>query len=88
MKSFKTGFLLALLCLLVVSGSVFAMEEVIAETKIPLIGDRISVRTQETNLGNLVCDAILSMTGAILPSTMEEEFATPRISVQLPSNKP
>ena len=38
--------------------------EKIGETAIKLIGERINVRTSETNLGNLVADAMVSKTGA------------------------
>ncbi|MDZ7794550.1 MAG: 5'-nucleotidase [Spirochaetia bacterium] len=46
---------------------VFAQEgldTVIGETEISLNGERQHVRTQETNLGNLVCDIIRENTGA------------------------
>jgi 5'-nucleotidase/UDP-sugar diphosphatase len=33
--------------------------EVVGETSVPLDGERDRVRTQETNLGNLICDAML-----------------------------
>ena len=40
------------------------MQSVIGETEISLNGARQHVRTQETNLGNLVCDIIRENTGA------------------------
>lgn len=40
------------------------LDEVVGQTDVRLNGDRADVRTQETNLGNLVCDAVRQVTGA------------------------
>jgi len=40
------------------------MEQVIGHSAVPLDGRFSSIRTQETNLGNLVCDTLRSATGA------------------------
>jgi len=45
-------------------GTGLALDRVIGETEISLNGERQHVRTQETNLGNLVCDVIRYYTGA------------------------
>jgi len=45
-------------------GPALALDTVIAESEIRLDGDREQVRSQETNLGNLVCDVIRYYTGA------------------------
>ncbi len=52
-----------LVCALFV-GSAMALDRVIGETEISLNGEREHVRTQETNLGNLVCDVLRYYTGA------------------------
>ncbi len=52
-----------LLCILSASQAP-ALDTVIGKTGIALNGEREHVRTQETNLGNLVCDAIRYFTGA------------------------
>ncbi len=44
--------------------TIYALETVIGETNIILNGERNAVRTQETNLGNLVTDVIRDYTGA------------------------
>jgi 5'-nucleotidase len=41
-----------------------ALSEVVGETKVKLEGARDFVRTRETNLGNLIADAMLSVSGA------------------------
>lgn len=45
-------------------GTGLALDTVIGETEISLNGERQHVRTQETNLGNLICDVIRYYTGA------------------------
>jgi len=40
------------------------LEQVIARTTVPLEGERDLVRSQETNLGNLVTDAMRALSGA------------------------
>src|SRR5690606_27501281 len=40
------------------------LSEPVGETKVDLNGERESVRTGETNLGNLIADAMLAETGA------------------------
>ncbi|MBZ2175891.1 5'-nucleotidase C-terminal domain-containing protein [Schnuerera sp. xch1] len=40
------------------------LSEVIGKTNVKLVGERELVRTQETNLGNLMTDALLDATGA------------------------
>lgn len=47
-----------------IGGGVYALDTVIGETGIRLVGDRELVRSQETNLGNLVCDVLRYYTGA------------------------
>ncbi len=44
--------------------TIHALETVIGETNIMLNGERNAVRTQETNLGNLLTDAVREYTGA------------------------
>ncbi len=44
--------------------TIYALETVIGETNINLNGERNAVRTQETNLGNLLTDAVREYTGA------------------------
>lgn len=45
------------------------LEEVVGETKVNLDGERENVRTKETNLGNLIADAMLSSTKSDLAFT-------------------
>ena len=52
------------LSLIFSASQVLALDTVIGETLIRLVGDREHVRTQETNLGNLVNDMIREYTGA------------------------
>jgi len=40
------------------------VKQEIGQTKVVLNGERRFIRTQETNLGNLICDAMLDFTGA------------------------
>ncbi|NGP44819.1 LysM peptidoglycan-binding domain-containing protein [Bacillaceae bacterium SIJ1] len=40
------------------------LQEVVGTTEVALHGERGDVRTQETNLGNLIADAMLDLTGA------------------------
>ncbi len=54
----------ALLAVLSLGIQVSALDTVIGETLIYLVGDREHVRSQETNLGNLVCDVIREYTKA------------------------
>lgn len=46
-----------------------ALETEVGETNIMLVGEREHVRTQETNLGNLICDIMVAHTGADLAMT-------------------
>ncbi len=64
----KIAVLLAMLVLLLGS-QVQALETVVGETEILLVGDREHVRTQETNLSNLITDLMKDMTGADLAMT-------------------
>ncbi|BCB05046.1 bifunctional metallophosphatase/5'-nucleotidase [Bacillus sp. KH172YL63] len=44
-----------------------AKQKVIGSTTVPLIGDRHSVRTEETNLGNLITDSMVEKANSIAP---------------------
>lgn len=63
-NSVKLSLLVVFVFLFVMSTQVIALDTEIGETLIYLVGDREHVRTQETNLGNLVCDIIRHFTGA------------------------
>jgi 2',3'-cyclic-nucleotide 2'-phosphodiesterase (5'-nucleotidase family) len=54
-------------------------ENVIAQTDVPLDGLRTSVRTQETNEGNLVADALLSEATRLAP---DFGVPTPQVALQ------
>ncbi len=56
--------LIMTLVLVLVAGVAFAFDMVIGETLISLNGERQHVRSQETNLGNLITDMIRHYTGA------------------------
>lgn len=52
------------LMLALTAGTVYALDTVIGSTGIDLNGEREAVRTQETNLGNLLTDAMRAFSGA------------------------
>ncbi len=58
------GAAVGVLVVALFAGSAVALDRVIGETEISLNGERQHVRTQETNLGNLVCDVLRHYTGA------------------------
>lgn len=60
---------LCLILVLVFGFQAQALETVVGETDILLVGDREHVRTQETNLGNLITDIMKDLTGADLAIT-------------------
>ncbi len=65
MKTRLVARMLGLVTALALVGTgALALDTVIGETQIRLVGDRELVRSQETNLGNLVCDVIRYYTGA------------------------
>jgi len=63
-NSVKLSLLVVFVFIFAVSTQVMALDTEIGETLVSLVGDREHVRSQETNLGNLVCDIIRDFTGA------------------------
>ncbi len=63
-NSVKAILLVTLAFLLAFSAQVLALDTEIGETLVYLVGDREHVRSQETNLGNLVCDILRYFSGA------------------------
>lgn len=64
MKGRLVGAIVGMAIVALFVGTGLALDTVIGETEISLNGERQHVRTQETNLGNLVVDVIRYYTGA------------------------